>query len=404
MSPDFYVGNRSSLAGTLKADVTLLSAHDAMQLKADQSIFRQDANFLYLTGIDEAGWQLVLGRNPYRETLIAPERDEMQVLFEGGLTFAEASATSGVNNVVSAADGQKLIESLSAQHAVCAVVGRDPHEKYNHSTANPSRARLERLAKKLFKETLDARPALNRLRAIKQPEEVVAMRRAIEVSVEGFMFIEKLLREEKVNHEYEIEAELSRTFRATGANGHAYDPIVAFNKNACVLHYSKNESSLAAGGLVLIDAGAAFQGYAADITRTYAVGEVSSRQKAVHAAVERAHVAIIELIKPGLKPADYQVAVDKIMKETLASLGLLKSEADYRKYFPHAVSHGIGIDVHESLGGYGEFLPGMTLTVEPGIYIPEEGIGVRIEDDILVTKTGNEVLSAQLPTSLCYNS
>jgi len=120
----------------------------------------------------------------------------------------------------------------------------------------------------------------------------------------------------------------------------------------------------------------------------------------VHAAVQKAHFAIIDLIRPGVTFKDYQDGTDTIMKEALRSLGLLNTPADYRKYFPHAISHGLGIDVHESLGGYKEFQPGMVLTVEPGIYIPEEGIGVRIEDDILVTEAGNENLSAALSTDL----
>jgi len=152
--------------------------------------------------------------------------------------------------------------------------------------------------------------------------------------------------------------------------------------------------------MVLIDAGAKVGGYAADITRTYAIGRPSDREIEVHAAVETAHKAIIDLIKPGFGMKDYHFQSDEIMKKALKSLGLLNAPADYRKYFPHAVSHGLGIDVHDSLGGFETFQPGMVLTVEPGIYIPEEGIGVRIEDDILVTEEGNRNLSAALPTSL----
>jgi len=141
-------------------------------------------------------------------------------------------------------------------------------------------------------------------------------------------------------------------------------------------------------------------GYAADITRTYAIGTPSRREKDVHAEVEQAHQAIIDLIKPETSVKEYMAAVDDIMKQALRNLNLLKTPDDFRRYFPHAISHGLGIDVHDSLGGFKAFQPGMVLTVEPGIYIPEEGIGVRIEDDILVTKDGNKNLSAALPTSL----
>ena len=147
-------------------------------------------------------------------------------------------------------------------------------------------------------------------------------------------------------------------------------------------------------------AGARVGGYAADITRTYAIGTPSQREKDVHAEVEKAHRAIIDLIKPGASIKQYSASVDEIMKQALQNLNLFNTPDDYRRYFPHAVSHGLGIDVHDSLGGFETFLPGMVLTVEPGVYIPEEGIGVRIEDDILVTEDGNRNLSAALPTSL----
>jgi Xaa-Pro aminopeptidase len=141
-------------------------------------------------------------------------------------------------------------------------------------------------------------------------------------------------------------------------------------------------------------------GYAADITRTYAVGTPTDRQRAVHAAVETAHKAILALLKPGLSFAAYLSEVDQIMKQSLDSIGLLKTDSDYHRYFPHAISHGLGLDVHESLGGHEALKPGMILTVEPGIYIPEEKIGVRIEDDILITEDGHRNLSGALPTGL----
>ena len=152
-----------------------------------------------------------------------------------------------------------------------------------------------------------------------------------------------------------------------------------------------------------MDIGARLDGYAADISRTYGLGEPTQRQRQVHAAVQVAQQEIIKLIKPGLLVADYYTSVDVIMKQALVGLGLLRStddDATYRRYFPHAIGHGLGVDVHDSLGQPVEFLSGMVLTVEPGIYIPEEGIGVRIEDNILVTDKGHTNLSKALSTSL----
>jgi Xaa-Pro aminopeptidase len=170
--------------------------------------------------------------------------------------------------------------------------------------------------------------------------------------------------------------------------------------NACTLHYIANKDKLPTNGMVLIDAGAKVGEYASDITRTYAVGVPSAREKAVHGEVEKAQKAIIDLIKPGLRLEDYQKQSDEIMRTALVNLELIKKPSDFHRYFPHAVSHGLGIDVHDSLGGFETFQPGMVLTVEPGIYITEEKIGVRIEDDILVTEHGNINLSGKLPTSL----
>ena len=175
---------------------------------------------------------------------------------------------------------------------------------------------------------------------------------------------------------------------------------MASGKNALTLHYSKNNDSLPKNGLVLIDAGARYKGYCTDITGTYAIGASTERQKAVHAAVEKAHHAIIALLGPGKSVKEYHEQVDAIMIDALKSLGLYNKPEDYRKYFPHAISHGLGIDVHDPLGNPTHFQPGMVLTVEPGIYIPEEKIGVRIEDDILITQTGIENLSGDLPTGL----
>jgi Xaa-Pro aminopeptidase len=153
----------------------------------------------------------------------------------------------------------------------------------------------------------------------------------------------------------------------------------------------------------LLDIGARAGGYAADITRTYAYGEPTKRQIEVHAAVRDAQQQIIQLIQPNVTVEQYQREVDTIMADALLRIGLMSNRDDtenYHKYFPHAISHGLGVDVHDSLGSPKYLLPGMVLTVEPGIYIPEEGIGVRIEDDILVTSSGNENMSRRLSTDL----
>lgn len=374
-----------------------MGAYSAIQRSGDTAFrFHQESHFWYLTGIEAPDWQLVI--NESTSYLIAPELDHIHEIFNGSLSFEDAKKISGVDIVLSHNEGVKLIHNLAQDRNIVYSLGPDPYAEHYNFSLNPAPIMLHQKLTDLFKEVVDCRKELARMRAIKQPEEIEVMREAVKLTIEAFGAIKPRLAE--IQYEYQVEAEFSYYFQSRGTEGHAYDPIVASGKNACTLHYVANNDQLSDGELLLLDIGARVEGYAADITRMYAVGTPTKRQVAVHAAVERAHHKIIALLKPDLRVDEYSKAVDVIMKDVLQSLGLLGEPKDYRTYFPHAISHGLGIDVHDSLGSPEKFLPGMVLTVEPGIYIPEEGIGVRIEDDILITKDGHENLSAALPTSL----
>lgn len=395
IQPTTYSERRQKIAAF--ADVVAVAGYDATQQQADMAhAFTQEANFFYLTGIVEAGWQLILSNNEW--VLVSPQKDATHRLFDGGLSAEEAIEISGVDAVVTPRQAKVKLRILAEQHKTVWSIGPDAHAKYYDFALNPAPPRLWRYLQRLFSDVRDIRPELAKHRAIKSQEEIDLIRQAVQVTSQSFERIKASI--DSYGYEYEVEAAFTYDFRRHGLNGHAYSPIVAAGANACTLHYGKNAEPLKNGELILLDVGANAGGYAADITRTYSRGEATGRQRAVHDAVERAQGAIINLIKPGVALKEYQRESDDIMKEALASLGLLNKPSDYRRYFPHAVSHGLGIDVHESLGGYDTFQPGMVLTVEPGIYIPEEGIGVRIEDDILVTEQGNENLSAQLPMTL----
>ena len=388
----------------------ILTAFDTMQQTRDEAYpFTQEANFYWLTHINEAGWLVIgdegEGKSGGQLHLMAPDRTDIQRLFEGGLSHAEATALSGIPSVLTQAEGEAYIQRLAKKHKKVYSLGRDPYDSYNTFTRNPAPERLRRTLRKYFKQVGDIRPELTTLRAQKQPGEIAEIRQAIAITQQAFEEVRHRLK--TYTYEYEIEADMTRTIRRQGAAGHAYEPIVASGKNALVMHYAENNAKLVPGTVVLMDVGAQYGAFAADITRTYAYGgadnvEVSARTRAVHEALVAAHKAIISCITPGLFFADYQKQSDAIMKDALMKLGLLDDAADnktYRKYFPHAISHGLGIDVHESLGG-DQFKPGMVVTVEPGIYIPEEAIGIRVEDDILVTETGNENLSKSLSLEL----
>jgi len=196
---------------------------------------------------------------------------------------------------------------------------------------------------------------------------------------------------------------LSRGFRRRGAKGDAFTPIVAAGAQACTIHYVANEAELHQDEFLLMDVGAEWDHYAADISRTIHLGNApTKRQRQVHAAVKEVQDYGFSLVQPGVKIKDNERLIEHFMGEKLRELGLIKSiESDaVRKYFPHSTSHYLGLDTHDA-GDYDRVLePGVVLTVEPGIYIPEEGIGVRIEDDVLVTESGFEVLSARLPSVL----
>ena len=235
------------------------------------------------------------------------------------------------------------------------------------------------------------------MRAIKQPSEIKALEHAAKLTVDAFEAVKQQIATYK--YEYEIEADFTAWFRRHDAR-HAYEPIVAAGQAATTLHYIGNNQPFHAKDLVLIDIGARKDGYCADVTRTYAKRQPSKRQVAVHHAVTEAQTEIIGLLRPGLSVREYHEQVDKIMVRACKQIGLVATDDEtlIRRYMPHAVSHGLGIDTHDALGRPTEFVESMVLTVEPGIYIPEEGVGVRIEDDILVTAQGHRSLTGRLST------
>ncbi len=393
----FFKDNRKQLVK--KGGLYVLGAYTKMQRTLDEAHkFEQEANFWYLTGIEAPDWRVII--DSHKTWLIMPEVDDSHEVFNGSLSAEDAIKISGADEVLKYDDANKLLRDLAHQHSLVYSLGDDPYAKYYDFAINPAPKELWRQLDRIFNEVQDVRAELARQRAIKKPEEIQAIKRAIKLTNKTFVEVKQ--RFDDFKFEYEIEAEFTGAFRRAGAN-HAYDPIVAAGANAVTLHYSSNSMPVRKNSLVLIDIGAKVDGYPADITRTYATGSPSKRSQEVHAAVQVAQKEIISLLKPGLSPQEYSETVDEIMKQKLIELDLLNNPADndtYRRYFPHAISHGLGVDVHDSLGAPLELKPGMILTVEPGIYIPEEGIGVRIEDDILITDSGHQNLSISLSTDL----
>lgn len=380
-----------------QGQLCIITAYRPMQLTNDMAApFLQEANFLWLTGITDPGWKAIIDGSRKRVTLVRPERSQVEEIFDGAYDEVAIKAKSGANEIINAKEYEPMLRKLAKQHSMVYTIS----PRHTHPfVANPAPLELHAQLARLFARVEDCSKQLSQLRAVKSSDEIAVIRRAVTLTCASFAKIRKSLA--TYQHEYEIEADMTSDIRRVNAK-HAYEPIVASGANAVTLHYTANQSKLSKRAGVLIDVGARVDGYAADITRTYCVNP-TKRFRDVHAAVEYAHHEIVALLCPDLLVSQYIATVDEIMKDALQKLGLLSDRDDtetYRKYFPHAISHGLGIDVHDSLGAPRYFKPGMVLTVEPGIYIAEEGIGVRIEDDILITSDGHENLSGSLPTAL----
>jgi Xaa-Pro aminopeptidase len=396
---EFFRGNRERVYDELKGGLLAATAYTQMQRNNDMAAsFEQEASFWYLTGVEHPDWWLLMDAKRRRSWLVAPEVDEHHEIFDGSLSREEAKAISGVEEIIDRSEADSWLRSAARSHQLIHTIDTPAHADRFGFTLNPAVREMRERLDRIFPKVTDVRTEIARLRAIKQPVEIDAMQSAIDLTVKSFARIRKSIADYK--YEYEVEADFTHDFRRAGAKGHAYDPIVAVGRNACTLHYIHNNDKLKKGELLLIDVGASHHGYAADITRTYAVGKLTKRQQEVHEVVRVAQQQIIELIEPNLEFEEYFTKVDDIMKQAIIGLGLMKDAEDpaYRKYFPHSIGHGLGIDVHDALGKPRLMQAGMVMTVEPGIYIPEEGIGVRIEDDILVTEDGHRNMSAKLST------
>lgn len=399
---EFFQGNRSRLLADTNAKLIAIAANGMLQRSADTTFpFRQDSNFWYLTGIQEPDFVLVMTQDVV--FLIAPKRDDHRDQWDGALDTGALSKTSGIDEIYEYHDGWTKFDKLLRTHKkVHTITPADAYLDHFGFYANPARGTLLRALTKHRKlEIVDVRKQIARLRQIKQQPELQALRKAIDITGKALERVGKTLASYKT--EYEVAADITREFLWHGADGHAYQPIIASGRNAATIHYIKNNQPLGAGELLLLDVGAEVMNYSADITRTYAIGQPTKRQRDIAKAVQSVHQEALQLLKPGVDMKTYEQQVDAIMAKELKKLNLIDDVSDKRrlkKYYPHLTSHFLGLDTHDAADYTLPLEPGMVLTVEPGIYIPEESIGIRIEDDVLITKNGVEVLSAALPVAI----
>lgn len=399
-SAEFFVGNRRQLRELYGKDTPIvITANGALQRAGDMAFtFQQDASFWYLTGLDIQDVVLVMTAD--EEFLIAPPRTEVQDIFDGHLNWRQLKLDSGIKTILPKDEGWARLKTIAKGRKYLATLEPAPVfiETWGMFT-NPARAQLVANLRAINPrlEFEDLRPLVAGLRLIKQAPEIAAIKKAVNITCQAFSRVQG----GSYDYENQLEADLTQAFQSAGAAGHAYDPIVAGGLNACSLHYGHNNERLKRGRLVLVDAGAQYNHYAADITRTWAVGRLTARQKAVLEAVNEALEYGLTLFSPETSFYDLLGQVRDYIGQKLVELKLIKrpTKDNISEYFPHT-SHYLGLDVHD-VGDYKvPIQPGMVMTLEPGIYIPEEFIGVRIEEDILITDKGSEVLSARLPRLL----
>jgi Xaa-Pro aminopeptidase len=403
--PDFFSTNRAKLRAALGNDIPIVIAGNGlMQRSADEAYkFQQDSNFWYLTGVSSPDLTLVMTRDD--TYLMVPSLSSVREAFDGAHDVAAYAATSGITDIVSDQDGwQRLRGALAGSTAVATCAALPSYSKPHGLYVLPFRRKLIERLKRLQPglAVQDIRLPLATLRSVKQPEELHALQRAIKITTDTLQDITLSDAFAQATHEYQLEAALSYGFRSRGADGHAFPPIVGAGAHSTTLHHMDNNGPIEPGDLIVLDVGAAVDHYAADITRTVSRQPVTGRKADVFTAVCMVQDYALSLIKPGILLTEYEKAIELYMGQQLQKLGLIRDskKESIRHYFPHATSHFLGLDTHD-VGDYRVPLQeNMVITCEPGIYIPEEGIGVRIEDDILITTAGNTVLSAACPRGL----
>ncbi|MDP4274726.1 MAG: aminopeptidase P N-terminal domain-containing protein [Bacteroidota bacterium] len=407
--------NRIKLTQKLKPhSLAILHSNDQMPRNGDQFFpFRQNSDLFYLCGIDQEKTILTLcpghPEEKFREVLFILKTDPKTELYLGHkLTQEEARAISGVNTVYWLDEFDKVYPELK-QNSEYGYTNLDENNPTRSDSVFPNLRFAEKIRSRfpLFKQEKLA-PLMTELRMVKEPEEMKIIEQACSITDYAFRNVLKMVK--PGIFEYEVEAELTRSFLQKGSTGHAFAPIAASGSNACVLHYSSNGSVCQEGDLLLMDFGAEQANYASDCSRTIPVsGVFSNRQKQLYQAVLRVLKRAELMIHPGISIEDMNKDLQKIWEEEHISLGLYTrrdlEQQDpekplYKTYFPHGVSHHMGLDVHD-VGSKDVILqPGMVITFEPGIYIREEGTGIRLENDYLVTGDTAVNLMKNIPVEI----
>jgi len=411
-SSDLFVYNRNRFMKNMKpGHIAIFFSNDNICTNGDGHYrFEQNSNTYYLTGIDQEKTILLLfpdaPKPEWREILYILKTNETIQIWEGWkYSVEEARSASGIETVRYVDAFRPFLKNIISQ---CSGIYLDfnEHERNSLFTPGPAHKFAEELKNEFPAHSLErSAPLLEELRAIKSKWELAQLQEAINITENAFRRVLNFVKPGVF--EYEIEAEITHDFIRNRAKGHAYEPIIASGRNACVLHYIQNSMACKDGDILLMDFGAEYGNYSADLTRCIPVnGKFSKRQKDVYNAVLRVHKAAVQMLTPGTLLEDYHTEVGKLMESELLGLKLItktdiKNQKPewpaYKKYFMHGTSHFLGLDTHDVGNRYKPFKEGMVFTCEPGIYILEENIGIRIENDILVGKKGPVDLMKNIP-------
>ena len=406
-----FVKNRANFTSKmLPNSLAIFNSNDIYPVSADSTLpFEQHRDIFYLSGVDQEESILVLfpdcPKEKHRELLFLKETNAHIAVWEGEkLTKDAAYKTSGIKTVYWLKDMERVLFEILTQ---CSTIYINTNEHYRSNVEVETREdRFTKWLKDKYPahNVAKSNPILQRLRSIKAPTEISLIQNACDITEKGFRRVLQFVKPDVM--EYEIEAEFIHEFIRRKSKGFAYTPIIASGNNTNVLHYIQNNKVCKSGDLILMDVAAEYANYSSDMTRAIPVsGRFTERQKAVYNAVLRVKNAATKMLTPGINWEDYNKEVGKVMTSELLGLGLLdktdvKNENPdwpaYKTYFMHGTSHHLGLDTHD----YGlltePLQANMVLTVEPGIYIPKEGFGIRLEDDVVINNSG-------LPTNLMKN-
>ena len=411
-----FVKNRANFIAQMQPNtIAILTSNDIKHTNADDVMgFAQNNDLFYLSGVDQEETILLLYPDAYkdknREILFVMETNEHIKIWDGEkLTKERATDISGIERVEWTNDFETLLQYIAFE-ADGFYLGHNEHLKRVTKDQETRNLRLIKWCKQKYPlhDYYRAAKITRNLRQIKSEEEVALIQKAADISVEGF---KRVLKATKPNiKEFELEAELTYQLTKSGGTRHAFKPIVASGKNACALHYNSNDDVCKDGDMILLDFGVCYGNYNSDTTRCVPVnGKFSERQKQVYSAVLHCLKEGSKLLMPGVVHAEYEKQMAQLVEEQLIKLGLLNADEVanqdpkkpfYKKYFMHGTAHHLGLDVHD-VGLYSRTLEeGMVFTCEPGVYIPEEGIGCRLENDYLITKDGNINLTKAMPIEI----